>query len=481
MKLPETRTSSPLCVDLDGTILATDLLWESLLILLKKNPLYLLRLPFWLARGRAFLKRQIAIRVSLDPAALPYREDVLSFLRGERRAGRPLVLATGADRHLAEQVARHLGIFDRVLASDGIVNLTGLAKLRAIREHVAPDDFDYVGNGAADLPLWRAARHSIVVGPSAPLRRHAGGLSAVSEVVSARPGRVTALVKALRLYQWVKNGLLFVPLLLAHKVTDVAALLDVLAAFVAFGACASAVYVLNDLADLEADRRHPYKQSRPFAAGHLPIHVGLLLAPSCAVAGLLGSFALLSPAFTASLLGYLALAAAYSFALKRMVVLDVLVLAGLYTLRVLAGGVAAAVPVSPWLLAFSMFFFLSLALVKRYAELRVMQDRKQTDVAGRNYRVGDMDILRGIGTASGYLSVLVVALYTNSSEVTALYAHPRALWLVGVFMLYWITRIWFLAHRGNIDEDSILFTVTDPTSYVVGALIVAVILLAASP
>jgi 4-hydroxybenzoate polyprenyltransferase len=301
-----------------------------------------------------------------------------------------------------------------------------------------------------------------------------------AELPLGRPRRLTALLKALRLYQWTKNGLLFVPLVLAHKITDVASVLDVLAAFVAFGACASGVYILNDLVDLDADRKHPYKQSRPFAAGHLPIRVGLVLAPSCAVAGLLWSLALLPPAFTASLLVYLALTTAYSFALKRVAVLDVFVLAGLFTLRVLAGGVAVAVPVSPWLLAFSMFFFLSLALVKRYAELRVMQERKQTEAAGRNYRVSDMDLLRGIGTASGYLSVLVVALYTNSSEVAALYARPGALWLVSVVLLYWITRMWFLAHRAELDEDAILFTVKDPPSYVVGVLIAAVIFLAAT-
>ena len=285
------------------------------------------------------------------------------------------------------------------------------------------------------------------------------------------------LGKALRVHQWVKNLLVFVPLLMAHRVLDVGALTRAVFAFVAWCLCASAVYLINDLLDLEADRLHPLKRRRPLASGALGLKSVWILIPLLLLSGLAIAFLLLPFPFGASILFYLALTTAYSIHLKRMLMIDVLLLAGLYTIRVLSGGFATEIPVSPWLLAFSMFLFLSLAFVKRYAEL-LATDVTRTETSRRNYSARDADLLKSFGSASGYLSVLVLVLYINSREVVALYRKPTVLWLVGPCLLYWIARVWLLAHRGELDEDPILFTVKDPTSYVVGGFVAMVIIVA---
>ena len=471
-------TTSVLCVDMDGTLLATDMLWESLLVLLRTQPWRLVFLPAWLLKGKAHLKHQIAQHVVLDPASLPYRDDVLDFLRREKEAGREIVLATASDRRFAEAVAHHLGLFSAVLASDGRVNLAGRQKLKALEMYVGGKAFNYLGNGKADLPLWKAASEVTVVHPSTRLLRQAQRVGAVLRIFSPRANRFRSFLQALRVSQWVKNALLFVPLLLAHKVTGGAQVLSALLAFCSFSFCASSVYIVNDLLDLESDRHHPRRKFRPFAAGTLPISTGVLLVPLLLGGSFLIAALLLPPLFAAALGLYVAITTAYSFYLKRIVVLDILVLAGFYTIRVLAGAVAVKVPVSPWLLAFSMFLFLSLALVKRYSELVLMHAGGETLAKGRGYLVGDRELLQGIGVTSGYLSVLILALYVSSKEVTALYQHPQALWLVCPFLLYWITRAWFLVHRGAIDEDPLVFTLKDPASYVVGGFIGLVILTA---
>jgi 4-hydroxybenzoate polyprenyltransferase len=477
--VPEAATG-PLYVDLDGTLIATDALWELLVLLLKTRPALVLRLPFWLMRGKAFFKQQLVSHVTLDPSLLPYHEPVIAFLTREHRRGREIILATASDRLVAEGIANHVRLFSAVLASDGRINLSGDAKLSAILQHADGATFDYVGNSSADVPIWRQAARALFVRPSLRLLAKAGRSWTIEDVLCPRPRWFRGLLRTLRVHQWSKNALLMVPLLLAHQVTDVGRVLDALLAFIAFSLAASAVYIVNDLLDLESDRRHPYKRFRPLAAGSFPIPVAFAIAPLAFVSSVMIAVLLLPVLFAAVLLLYLVMTTVYSFTLKRIPILDVLVLASLYTLRVLAGAVAAHVPVSPWFLAFSMFFFLSLAFVKRYAEVRLAgQEGEVHDyLRARGYLVGDLDLLRTVGTTSGYLAVAVLALYINSPEVHVLYPRPATLWLVGPLLLYWVTRVWFLAHRGRMHGDPVIFALTDRPSYVLAALVAALLVVA---
>lgn len=462
-------------VDMDGTLLATDALWESMLILLKKKPIMVLCFPMWLLKGKAFFKRQVAHQVELNPALLPYRNEVLSFLMVEKQSGKELVLASASDEHIVKRVADHLGLFSAVLASDGITNLSGSNKLRALERYAGGGGFDYIGNSRHDLPLWRVAKQAILVGPSPWLLRKARRICSGERVIVPKANGLSALFGALRIHQWVKNVLLFVPLIMAHRITDMALVLKGSLAFAAFSLCASSVYIINDLVDLESDRRHPRKRERPFASGSLQIQTGIVLAPLLLAGALLIAALLLSALFTAILSSYFLLTMAYSLYFRRKLLLDVLLLAGLYTVRILAGAIAVSVIASPWLLTFSMFLFLSLAFLKRFTELRLMEENNQIHHSGRGYVLSDIMMLQNVGSTSGYLAVLVLALYINSREVVELYQHPWVLWLIGPCLLYWITRMWFLAHRGQMTDDPILFAVRDRKSYMVGFAVMVLI------
>ncbi|MFO1517289.1 MAG: UbiA family prenyltransferase [Lysobacterales bacterium] len=458
----------PLCVDLDGTLLRTDLLLESVLALLRRQPAWALALPLWLLRGRAHLKRQIAARVELDPALLPYDERVLDWLRGER-AHRALVLCTAADARLASGVGDHLALFDAVIASDGARNLAGAHKAQALAERYGSRGFDYAGNESRDLAVWRQARRAVVVNAAPGLAAAAAAACEVEREFPRQDAGLRGWIRALRLHQWLKNLLVFLPLLAAHHALDLAALGRAGLAFLAFGLCASGVYLLNDLLDLDADRRHPRKRLRPFAAGTLPLQHGLVAAPLLTF----GAFALalwLAPRFALVLGGYYTLTLAYSLLLKRIVMLDVVVLAALYTVRIVAGGVATSTPLSFWLLAFSMFLFLSLAMLKRYTELRGLLQQGRQQASGRGYDVEDLPLLQSLGGASGYLAVLVLALYINSAASEALYHHPQVLWLLCPLLLYWVSRAWVIAHRDAMHDDPLVFAARDRVSWLVLAL-----------
>lgn len=462
--------SLPLCVDLDGTLVKSDMLLESLLLLLKRNPLIIALLPWWLLRGRAHLKQQIAQRVRLNVACLPYQLDFLLFLTEQYQAGRRLVLATAADVKIARDIADHLGIFSEVVASDGRRNLSGGKKLQALRARYA-EGFDYAGNALVDLPIWRAARSAIAVNCGGAVLRRARRNCRVQEVFGDNPSwmaRLRALLKAMRIHQWVKNLLIFVPLMMTHDVS-LGLWLNAAIGFIAFSLCSSSVYLLNDLLDLEADRLHPKKRKRPFAAGDLPVIAGLIGGPLL-LAMALGLALLLPPAFMLTLVGYFGLTLAYSFYLKQVVLLDALVLAMLYTSRIFAGTYAVDVPLSHWLLGFSMFLFLSLALVKRYSELHMLRQQNRDAAKGRGYFAGDLEQLANLGAAAGYISVLVLALYISSEEVTIHYSHPGLLWLVCPPLLYWVSRVWLIAHRGQMHHDPIVFAIKDRASYLVGLL-----------
>ncbi|MFP2926803.1 UbiA family prenyltransferase [Pyxidicoccus sp. 3LG] len=471
--LPADPPDVPLAVDLDGTLVRTDTLHENLLALFKHAPWLLLLLPLWVLKGKAFFKAEVARRAALDASLLPYNEELVAWLHEEKARGRRLVLATAADRRIAEGVAAHLGLFSDVYASDGKVNLSGARKLARLKESLGT--FDYAGNDAVDVPLWRECNRVVVVHAPAGVLKQAHGLGRQVHRVFERPSvGPRTWVKALRVHQWAKNALVFVPLLAAHKAADPALLLKALLGFAAFSLCASSVYVLNDLLDLDSDRRHPTKQKRPFAACALPVSTGVMLAPALLLAGAAVCL-LLPPAFSALLATYYALTLAYSLRLKQVVMLDVLVLAGLYTVRIFGGALAVGVPTSSWLMMFSMFLFLSLALVKRLSEVRRLRLSNEKAAHGRGYLAQDYEQLASLGAASGQVSVLVLALYITSKEVTALYTHPERLWLLCPVMLYWVGRVWVLAHRGLVNEDPLVFALRDRVSYAVG-LVAALVL-----
>ncbi len=468
---PADRLAIParaLCVDLDGTLLNSDMLYESLLALLARNPLYLFLLPLWLLRGKAALKRELAKRVSLPAETLPYNAHVLELLR--KTPQRPRVLCTASDQLLVAPIAAHLGLFEEVIASDGQRNLSGRNKANVLVERFGAGNFDYAGNDRVDLHVWDKAGGAWVVNNGNGLRAAAAQRTTVYAHWPASP-RARAWLKALRLHQWLKNLLVFVPLLTAHRFMEGESVLQSAIAMVAFGLCASGVYVLNDLLDLTPDRQHPRKRKRPFAAGRLPLLQGLFAAPALTLAGLALSL-VCTPQFTLVLLAYYVMTLAYSLRLKRIVMIDVVLLAALYTVRIIGGAVAIDLELSFWLLAFSMFIFLSLALLKRYTELHAMLSSGKTKASGRAYSVEDLVLLQSMGAAAGYIAVLVMALYINSPESVHLYRNPKLLWLICPVLLYWVSRVWVVAHRGDMHDDPIVFAATDRVSQVVVALCV---------
>lgn len=459
--------SMPLCVDLDGTLIHSDLLLETLLLLIKRNPFYLLLAPFWLIKGKAALKAEIATRIILNPAALPYNEGFLDWLQGQEAAGRSLWLCTASNHRLALLVQEHLQIFQGVLASTDETNLSGQTKANQLVEKFGEKGFDYCGNHRVDLKIWRVSQCAIVVNGSEKLCKEAGQLARVCAIFPQAGSLFRPLMKALRPHQWSKNILIFVPLAAAHKLGDPALIRLAILAFISFSLCASSVYLLNDMLDLEADRQHPRKCKRPFAAGGLSLLLGFELVPILLLCTVLIASSL-PMIFWVVLGGYYALTIAYSFGLKRVVLIDTITLAGLYTMRIIAGAMAIAVPLSFWLLLFSVFLFFSLALVKRYAELVVMQHQDKLKADGRAYGVHDLPILYSMGTTSGYLCVLVLALYINSPIVESLYRHPKVIWFLCVLLLYWISRVWLLAHRGEMHDDPLVFALKDKVSLVIG-------------
>ncbi len=462
------NTAIPLCVDLDGTLTRTDFLLEGFLELLKQSPWAIFLCLAWMLRGKANLKDQIAKRVTIDVGVLPYNNQLVDYLRDEHSTGRPLYLCTASNHRFASQVAEHFGLFKGVFASTAERNLLGRNKAETLVEEFGDQGFDYCGDAMADVPVWRQARRAIVVGD----RHIAAAARKVNEAIIffERKRRIVPLVlREMRVHQWVKNVLIFVPVLTAHRFTDPHVILEACIAFASFSLSASSVYLLNDMLDLDADRRHERKRSRPFASGNLPLSFGIVMT----IALLIGSAALaalLPWQFGAVLAAYLAATVAYSFGLKRLTLIDVFTLACLYTVRVIAGGAATHITLSYWLILFCVPIFLSLAMVKRYVELESILRLGKMEAAGRGYITQDMSILRSFGTSSAYLAVLVLALYLNSPELTQTYRHPQLLWAVFALTLYWVSRIWMFAFRGQMHDDPIVFTFKDRVSNAVIAL-----------
>jgi 4-hydroxybenzoate polyprenyltransferase/phosphoserine phosphatase len=476
---PAVASSPVLCVDLDGTLIRGDIFWECVLALLKTKPFSLLLLPFWLLSGRAFLKRQLAAHVELNPARLPYRPEVIELLRKEKAKGRHIALTTATDNRIAETVSSYLGVFDEVHGSDGTLNLKGTYKADFLAQRYSVTGFEYVGDSAADVAVWRKAAAAYVVGTEARAAQAASVTTLKLTILEPRLSFFPSLRNwfgALRGHHWAKNLLLFLPLALSHNLTA-EPLVRTFAGFALYGLCASGLYILNDLLDLHSDREHPWKKERPFAAGAISIPQGLL-ASSVLLAAALGCGFLLDLQFGCVLLAYSALTMIYSLYLKKVALLDVFVLSSFYSFRILAGALISKTPLSQWFLAFSLFLFLSLAMAKRYSELLGASDLIRAGNSGRGYHVGDRELLLSLGVGSSFSAVVIFSLYVHSQDVRLLYSAPELLFLLCPIVLYWLSRTWLLAHRGELKEDPVTLAIRDPVSY--GIALASAIVIAAS-
>lgn len=414
--------------------------------------------------GKANFKWKIAQRTDFDASLLPYNSSLLEYLKHEHHSGRTLVLATASNEKYARAIADYLGIFDDIIASDATTNLSGRTKGEQLQKKWGDPGFVYAGNDSKDLAVWDFSDSAILVNPGKRLRSVAEKRFHIRKIFEDQyRGGLLQFVKAMRLHQWLKNVLVFVPLLAAHQVQEYALLGKAVLAFLSFGLCASSVYLLNDFIDLPADRIHPTKRNRPFAAGSVSVMVGAMMIPALLGSAFFVAF-MVGREFTGVLALYFLITLAYSLRLKRAALIDVLVLAGLYTVRIFAGGAAVSIQPSFWLLTFSMFLFLSLALVKRYTELLTLKDNGKEYVAGRGYRASDIETLAQFGTASAYMAVLVLVFYINSDAVKALYSHPERIWLLCPLLLYLVSRIWLLARRGELHEDPVVFIMRDRRS-----------------
>jgi 4-hydroxybenzoate polyprenyltransferase len=438
----------PICLDLLGTLTPTEPRYERLLSAVK--------------------------RAEFDAGGLPFRPELLQWLRDQRAAGRRLVLLSG-DAATSAQVSEKLELFDETLAVEG-PGSEAERKRRLLVARFGERGFDYVGHEAADMPVWEAARAGVVVG-SSELAERVRSKTRVLEVFPAPKATLSTWVKAIRLHQWVKNALIFMPVVLAHEVTNQAVMLRTLLAFVSFGCCASSVYLFNDLFDLAADRAHPRKRKRPFAAGLLSVPGGILVA-TVLIAVAIGLALVVGLPYSLVLLGYYVLTWAYSLRLKRTALLDVMILAGLYTVRIVAGSAATSIEPSFWLLALSVFMFLSLGFVKRYAEL---DDARKAGKTGgshaRGYSPADLPLILSLGTTSGYCAIVVIALYINSPTSAALYHHHKTLWMICPLLLYWISRVWLLTSRGQMHDDPVVFALRDKVSFIVLAALALIVYL----
>jgi 4-hydroxybenzoate polyprenyltransferase/phosphoserine phosphatase len=465
-----------LVVDLDGTLIRTDMLHESALRVLRDNPLNTLHIPYWLLRGKAVLKWHLADRIDFDPSSLPYNHELLDWLKQQRSQGRKLILCTASDLSIATAISEYLGVFDEVMASDGTTNLAGKHKAEVLKQRFGHAGFDYAGNSRADLLVWQRARRAIVVNASAYVAKQAEAYCEVEQVFPPSVLGFPAWRRVLRVHQWLKNLLLFVPLFAAHKFTGMNPWLALTLAFFSFSLCASSVYIVNDLLDLESDRNHPRKCTRPFASGLVPVWMGVLLSPVL----LLSSLALawrVGGNFLPWLVFYFVLTCAYSLGLKRLIIVDCLTLAMLYTLRIVAGAAAASMSLSFWLLAFAVFLFLSLAFVKRYAELEDHLLQGKQKAHGRGYYTSDAPLVQTLGITSGYAAVLVLALYLNSDTVVKLYRKPEFIWGAVPVMLFWVSWMWMQAHRGQMHDDPLVFAVRDKASLLAGVAFIAVLVI----
>lgn len=459
--------TTPLCIDLDGTLIKTDLLLESFLVLIKQKPWAIFCIPFWLMKGKTYLKSQIADQADLDYSVLPYCQLVLDYMQQAKDEGRKVILATASHEKYAAGIAKHLNVFDKVYSTSASTNLSGGNKAKVLIDAFGDKQFDYAGNAKVDMAIWEHANKVIVVNPDSGVGKAAVKKFSNTEIMKDKKPLFPSVLKALRVHQWLKNILIFVPLIASHNLTNLPLIMQACLAFLSFGLCASSVYILNDLLDLNSDRHHATKHKRPFASGNMGILLGLGLLPVLLGTSIFIASVWLPTGFLVCLGIYYLLTMVYSFWAKNRIVIDVMFLAGLYTMRIIAGAAAIAVASSFWILAFSMFIFLSLAMIKRYSELFVALKAGKDQAKGRGYVVSDLPLLESLGGSCGYLSILVLALYINSPEVNVLYSQPKALWALCPILLFWISRVWFKTHRGEMHDDPIVFAAKDTISIIV--------------
>ncbi|MBR1233287.1 UbiA family prenyltransferase [Bradyrhizobium sp. AUGA SZCCT0182] len=456
----------PLILDLDGTLVRADMLLETVLALLRAAPWRLFEIGLWMLRGRAYLKRRLAEETNIEPDVLPFNEELLAYAADIAASGRPVYVATAADAKVAEKVVRRIAFIRGVIGSDGLRNLKGEAKAQVLAERF-PDGFDYAGDARADIPIWRVAENAIVVEAASSVEHAAAGVATVARVFP-RPSRIRALVRSMRPHQWAKNALVFVPLILAGLVSHVDAVYATTCAFLALGLVASSTYLVNDIWDLTDDRSHWSKRNRPLASGRLPLATAIAAVPIGLFAGIAVA-ALAGPATVAVVLLYLAVTLLYSFALKRIPILDGFVLAGLFTLRLGAGIVASGAPPSPWLLVFAMFLFASLSFAKRHTEVARVIERGGTEVRGRGYKSIDLPLIMGIGMATGVAAVLIMVLYIiNDAFRQSFYGNTAWLWAFPAILFLFVCRIWLKCGRSELHDDPVAFAVTDRPSLALG-------------
>ncbi len=472
------KYESPIVVDLDGTLIKTDTLFECFIQLAFKRPIRGLLTLAFLLRGISFFKIALAKQISINFDLLPKNEQVLEWLVEQKTAGRRLVLASAAEQSIAQKAADHFGLFEAALGSSPMQNLKGANKADAIEKYLSSRDYCYVGDSRPDLKIWSRSSSAVIVGnPQDALAKRAQRLTRIEAILPNNKRQAKSLFKQLRVHQWSKNILLFVPAIAGHSLAFDSLSILALGVFI-FSICASSVYLLNDLVDINNDRQHPSKKHRPLASGDISIPVALVLTPILISAALACAAALSSPFFYI-LMVYLAITLSYSFILKKLPVIDVITLAMLYTVRIVAGATLIDHTMSPWLLSFSLFFFLSLALAKRYVEVDQAIE-SGASIVGRGYKGGDIAYINSIGTSSGMVSVLVLSLYLHSDKSAQLYERPEVLWCNATIMLFWISWIWFQANRRNLNEDPVIFALRDPVSLCSGAFFVFFALVAAS-
>ena len=468
----------PLVVDLDGTLVRTDLMVESAIDLLARRPSLLLAALSSLLHGKARFKEFLANGFVFDPSSLPFRSEVLSAIYSQREAGGEVVLATASTETIGRRVASALGLFSKVLTSTSSHNLSGSNKAQALVDLFGARGFDYVGDSSKDIAVWKASRMAYLVGDNQAARRAFNKLEGGIRLVERdRMHTLLKWPKALRLHQWSKNFLVFVPGIAAHQILDPVIFLNLVLSFTTFGLVASAVYLINDVFDLQQDRTHPVKRSRPIANGDISV----LKASSASLALLVGAAtvsSLLPAEFKQALLAYFLITTAYTLGLKRILMVDVVTLAGLYTLRIVAGGLAVGISVSSWLLAFSFFIFLSLSFVKRSSELIQVSRDGAENVFGRAYKPVDLPVVNALGVGAGLISVLVFALYLDSPVVGNLYETSQVLWGGVPILAFWISYVWVRAGRGEVDQDPVLFAIRDKVSLISGSLLLVIFLLA---
>ena len=464
-------------VDLDGTLIRSDLFFESILIFLRQKPLNFIRLMCWLIMGRSVAKALVARNVRLDIASLPYESELIDYIKLQRKQGHRIVLATASHWSYANQVADHLGLFDEVMATTAKLNLKGSAKLQQIENRVKGEPFAYAGDSAADRPIWNAASANIHVNSRSSDIALSHSRNKLEKTIQSRPSAVKAFVRTMRIHQYAKNALIFVPLITAHRYGDSAAVVASFWAFLCFSLCASGVYFLNDLLDLSADRQHTNKRNRPLASGELSLTVGAVGAVCLPLFAFITAVLILPTNFVAVLAAYFIITSAYSFYLKSIATTDVITLAVLFTLRVIAGATVLEIMLSSWLLAFSVFIFVSLAYLKRYVEVSTLSNREE-NAKGRGYTFDDRESLFILGATNSTISVLVLSLYISSPAVSIYYPNSQALWVLCLLMLYWSNHIWVEARRGKIHHDPVIFALRDPVSRGVLLAFAVVILIA---